>query len=98
MKVLVKKVGKKPEVREIEDKLEVYQKIVDGYIEVIPFAENVLCICNAEGKLNNLPANFILFDDVIVGDVIFISASGEDFCGLDERQIKLIERIFQMKK
>ena len=37
MKIVVKRAGKKPEVREIEHTLENLQEIVGGYIETFPF-------------------------------------------------------------
>lgn len=95
MKVVVKKAGKDPEVIEIEDKLEVYQNIVGGYIEVFPFHGSILCVCNEEGKLKGLQPNFLFRNDVICGDVIFISASGEDFVGLNDLQISILNILFK---
>ena len=42
--------------------LEVLQKAVGGYIEVIPYfvkykGEDCIALCNEEGKLNDLPLN-----------------------------------------
>lgn len=95
MKVVIKKVGREPEVVEIEDRLEVYQEIVGGYIEAFPFWEDILCICNEEGKFNGMLPNFRIPHDIIFGDVIFISARGEDFAGLNEVQIEMLNVIFK---
>ena len=94
MKVMIKKVGRDPEVVEINDELSVYQEIVGGYIEVFPLWDDILCICNEEGKLNGMLPNFTFYSDVICGDVIFVSARGEDFVGLSDLQIDFLNIIF----
>ena len=93
MKIVVKKVGQKPEVKEIENELHVLQEIVGGYIECFDVIDNIVCICNEEGKLNGLPANFIFGRDVIVGDVFFCTAGEEDFKSLDDCQVNFIMSI-----
>lgn len=95
MKVIVKEVGKNPEVREIENKLSVLQGLVGGHIEVVRIAD-VLLICNEEGKLDGLPANFSTGHDVIVGTAVFVSHdnSGE-FIGLSDYQVLEIMDMFE---
>ena len=90
MRIIVKKVGKKPEIVEVENDLKVFKEIVDGYIEILPLFDNAICVCNEEGKLKNLPANFIFGGDVIVGDVFFCAAGEEDFESLNEAQVNVI--------
>lgn len=65
----------------VSDELETYQAIVGGYIEVVPASskDNVLIICNEEGKLKGLKSNFALGPDVVVGTVIVVGQNGEDF-------------------
>lgn len=55
MKIVVKKVGCEPEVREIEKELHVMQSIVDGWVECFNIPNNIVCVCNEEGKLRGLP-------------------------------------------
>lgn len=60
--------------------LEEMQRIVGGYIEIIPSNDGRLIVLNEEGKLHNLPGNpaatvffargVIADDDYIVGDVL----------------------------
>lgn len=90
MKIVVKKVGQSPEVKEIRGTLENLKEIVGGYIECIPVFENVLCVCNEEGKLLKLPPNFRLDNDIIVGDVFFCAGAEEEFVSLTENQIAII--------
>lgn len=90
MKVVIKKAGKKPEIAEIENELSVLQEIVGGYIEILPLFGNIVLVCNEEGKLMGLPANFIFRGDMIVGDVFFCVAGKEDFESLDEAQASFL--------
>lgn len=91
MRIVVKKVGQKPEVIEIENELHEMQEIVGGYIETFEFGfYNILCVCNEEGKLKGLLPNFIFNGDVIVGDVFFCSAGYDDFESLNDEQIEFI--------
>ena len=87
MKVIVKEVHKQPEVREIKNELSVLQELVGGYIEVVR-VDDVLLICNEEGKLQGLQPNFSIGHDTIVGTAVFVGFDGsEDFTSLTDMQV-----------
>lgn len=91
MKVVVKKPLQEAEVKEIGEELENLQEIVGGYIECVNITDDILCVCNEEGKLEGLTPNFILGGDVVVGDVFFCSLNDEgDFISLNDEQIELV--------
>ena len=94
MKIVVKKVGQMPEVREVENELHVLQEIVGGYIECFPIFDNVVCVCNEEGKLKGLPINFVFDGDFIAGDVFFCATGIDDFESLSIYQTSVIMRVF----
>ena len=94
MKIIVKKADQIPEVREVENELHVFQEIVGGYIECFPIFDNVICVCNEEGKLKGLPINFVFAGDIIVGDVFFCAENEGDFESLDAYQINMLMRAF----
>ena len=96
MKIVVKKAGQQPEIKEIENELHTMQEIVGGYIQCISLPENIFCVCNEEGKLMNLPPNFVYNTDVIVGDVFFCAASEEDFESLSDEQVEFIMNIMHI--
>lgn len=64
----------------LDNRLEVFQKIVGGHIEAVTFLHGAACICNEEGKLKNLPHNFALYGENIVGPVVIVGVDREDFC------------------
>ena len=95
----------KIEILEVEiDKdreLESLQQIVGGNIE-IPYinkrlSENeILTIVNEEGKFLDLEPTCILkkgeqIYDTLNGNVLFLSAEGENIIGLNEKQINIIK-------
>lgn len=90
MKVVVKEPKKEPEIREIENDLETLQRIVGGRIEVVrmPFCDDIYIILDEEGKLKGYDPNILFWRrDVIVGTVIFVASTDEDFTDLNEDQI-----------
>lgn len=66
----------------ISNNLENLQRFVGGYIEVVHVTQNIVMICNEEGKLRNLEPNFRWLYDVIVGPVIFCGVKGEEFADM----------------
>lgn len=70
IKVLVVESNKEPYIKEIESSLESLQDIVGGLIEYINLENNVDLICNEEGKINNLPFNRSIGNDIIAGTFI----------------------------
>ena len=79
LRVILCKPGEAAEVIEIEDDLEAMQELVGGliepydpfYSETDPRYENVILVCNEEGKLMQLPLNRAIVDeDGRVMDVI----------------------------
>lgn len=101
MKIVVKNVYENPKVMEIKGTLENLKEIVGGYIKCFPVFENVLCVCNEEGKLLGLPQNFMFKgfgnDEVIAGNVFFCAGVEEEFASLTDEQIDTIMRIFRIK-
>lgn len=93
MKILYKKPGLPPEVREIENELKVYQELVEGYIEVVRFGDYCL-IVNEEGWLKNLQHNFYMeaIDQMIYGPAVFtrLNEARDDFAGMNDNDIKWI--------
>lgn len=88
MKVIIKEVGKPPRIEEIENTLQALQKLVGGYIETVTLHNDVVLICNEEGKLQGLPQNFGIGGDVIVGTAVFVSHKDGDFIDLNDWQIE----------
>ena len=79
LKVIVKNPGQIPHYEWIQDKLESYQSIVGGYIEVVTLATDFAIVCNEEGRLRDLPYNCEIAGIDFVGTIIGVGVNGEDF-------------------
>lgn len=96
MKVIIKEVGKAPVIKDIENTLDTLKSLVGGYIEVVSMEDNIILICNEEGKMQGLPPNFSMGYDVIVGTAVFVSFDGkEDFTDLNDWQIEYLMGKFE---
>ena len=94
LKIVYKEVGKDPVVMEIEDTLEAKQKIVGGLIEVVPFKDDLLLICNEEGKILNQKPNIDMGYDYIAGNCFIVGDDFENsgFKSVKEEQIEGIKQ------
>lgn len=94
LKIIYKEVGKDPVVLEIEDTLEAKQKLVGGLIEVVPYKDDLLLICNEEGKITNLKPNLQFDYDYIAGNCFIIGDDYENsgFKSIEENQIEDIKK------
>ena len=89
--VWVKRPGSPPRHVWVSDTLNNLQKLVGGYIETVTLADDLVVICNEEGRLKGLPFNFRISETLsFVGDVVFVGIKGEEFadCPLDVKGMK----------
>ena len=82
---------KLPKEIEIENTLDNLQSLVDGYIECVYLKNDndVVLICNDEGKINNMTLNRDIGYDIIAGPFLIVGNDYEnaDFKSLTEEQI-----------
>lgn len=95
LKVIVCRTNGFVEISHVEDKLETWQKIVDGYIEIIrlPVDEDICIILNEEGKLLGLEPNILLpeYQDMLMGNIVFAADNGKGgFKDLSDKQIATV--------
>lgn len=78
-------------VTAISPRLENLQRIVQGYIETVTVAKDVVIICNEEGRIYDMPANCIVkIQDgpnkgctvSFVGEIIALGVDGDEFVDL----------------
>ena len=110
MKIIVKKVGRPCEVREVEKlELEDMQNLVGGFVECMRLdfgiPEHTLeadVWLNEEGKLHKLPPNVVLFNeggivDAIVGDIFIADSNDEgETIGLSDEQCDIIPQVMSI--
>ena len=88
IKCLLVEPYKLPREIEIDNTLEAKQEIVDGLIECVYF-EDVIIICNEEGKINGMHWNRDIGSDIIFGPFLIVGDDYENgsFKSLTEKQI-----------
>lgn len=93
--------NKLPEVVEIPDTLKSLQELVGGYIEYcyMPEHEDVVLICNEEGKINGMGPNRDIGHDIIFGPFFVIGDNPEigENISLTDEQISKWSKIFDEK-
>ena len=101
IKVLKVEPGEVPSVTTLENNLDALQKAVSigcdqqGLIEIIPIADNVVILCNEEGKLIGLEGNRRLGNDILVGVFYALGTDDEgNLCSLTEEQIVFYNNVF----
>lgn len=97
IKVIVKRPNSKAKEMTIVDELKIYQELVEGYIEVIPFPkdEKIHFVANEEAKIYGFAPNLCLphYRDVLCGTIVAVSVDEDgDFQSLTDRQIKKVNR------
>ena len=92
IKVVCKRHDSKPYVTWVSNNLKNFQNFVGGYIEVVPICEDLVVVCNEEGRLMNLPANCNISGIDFVGDIMFCGVKDDEFCDIpcDFQNFKLV--------
>lgn len=87
LKVFIKHPGKLGYTAVIKDELKEMQELVGGYIETVMFAENIVIVCNEEGRLIPLPKNMM----GIYGTFFVVGTEGDEFRSLTDEEVKACE-------
>lgn len=84
MKAIRKKPGAQPEIIEVDNTLAALQQEVGGYIETVSIADDVVIICNEEGRLCGLPYNCRFVGVDFVGTILVVGRNKDEFCDVPE--------------
>ncbi len=83
MKVIIKEPEEQyGRIEEIDGSLENLQSIVNGYIEMVTIGEDLVVLCNEDGRLLSLPVNVLINDVEFVGTIIACGSGEENFCDI----------------
>lgn len=94
MVVMVKRVGKPVTEHKISasTQLAELQELVGGYLESVPFENNMVMLINEEGRIMKLPPNLVSYRGVLVGTVVFCGVTRDDWKGLTPEQIEFVKQ------
>lgn len=88
---VIKDPGERPIVASIPNTLEALQKAVDGYIETVTIASDLVLICNEEGQLLDLPDNCTVCGVNFVGSILAAGVNRDTFVSLTPDQIRTVK-------
>ena len=108
MKIVYCEPNKRAVIKEIEDepRLETWQSLVDGYIEVYypSYCEDgdikYLIVCNEEGKFNGMwPCRVLInkdsnVEEVIYGPFVLVKDIDEDFGGFTDEEAEKLRNVY----
>lgn len=80
--VLLKRPGEPPRNVNVSNSLEALQRNVDGYIETVTLAKDLVIICNEEGRLHGLPFNCMIRGITFLGTILIAGVDGDEFADL----------------
>ena len=94
--VMVKEPGKEPVLEPLfENTLEAFQEAVGGYIETVTLANDVVIICNEEGRLMGLPYNVTVDRVSFVGTIVVAGVKGDEFASLKAAKIPTVRAMLR---
>ena len=97
--ICVKEPGENPRVEPLFDNtLEAFQKAVGGYIETVTIAEDLVLICNEEGRLRGLPYNATICGVPFVGTVLAVGVKGDEFASVKGKHVSAVLRMLRGDK
>lgn len=75
--------------------LEILQRFVEGHIETVTLDNDVVIICNEEGKIRDMEPNFIVdyghgYADWICGPAIICGKQGSEFTDIPKDKVNRI--------
>ena len=100
MKAILKRPGNPAVIVEIEGKNNVFEEIVGGEYLTLPFASDVMFLCNAKAQEEGKEKNFAFFykkGEDIYGPALFLGNGGHTFRGLTDGEADAVLGILNAK-
>lgn len=109
IKIVVVEPEKPARITDIGDGLDSMQAVVGGYIQVISaqaipggknLSHDLILVLNEEGKLDDLPYNFKIWDgaDYIVGTCFVCKEKDDEMVGLSDEEAQSVIKLFKEVK
>ena len=96
--VVIKEPGQAPRVEPLFDNtLDAFKEAVGGWIECVTIADDLVIICNEEGKLRGLPFNVEVLGALLVGTIVVAGVKGDEFASLKSKHVPFVMRMLTGK-
>lgn len=96
LRILKVEPGEVPYEKEITNDLHsVQEEVGGGLFQPVSLGDGIVLCCNEEGKLNGMPPNRWLGDDIVCGPFFLVGDDGEgDFISLTDEQVAQCQEMF----
>lgn len=91
MRAIMKAPGSPAHTVIIPNELKMFQQIVGGYIEGVQLTEDLIILCDEEGRLKNYPYNCEVCGIIFVGTILFVGVDGEEFTDVPAAALEALE-------
>lgn len=89
--ICIKEPGSPPRIEPLFDNtLEAFQQAVGGYIETVTVADDLVLICNEEGRINGSPYNVTICGCDFFGTVLAVGIAGDEFASVKGRLVSMV--------
>lgn len=95
IRVMYKQPGRTVRTMLIQNDLKRLQDLVDGYIETVSILKGIVMIVNEEGKIREMPPNFLYGFDVIAGPAIFCRVDRDKLASLTAEQMEEVRTLLK---
>lgn len=82
IKVAIKRPNEDPYVVPVSAELDAMQKLVGGYLQEVKICNDLIVLCDEEGKLKGQPYNCCLCGLTFVGTLVFAGVKNNDWADL----------------
>jgi len=96
-KILIVEPSKEPYTKTVHDIEQELIETVGEELDYFTLKSNIDLVYNAEGKINNLPFNRVIEDDVLCGTFAIVGLFQDDWRSLTSKQIRFYKKLFQIR-
>ena len=96
-KILVVEPNKEPFVKTVQDIEKSIIEIVGTDLTYLRLSKKIDIVYNDEGKLNDLPFNRVIKDDVLCGTFVIVAHHKDKWISLTNKQIRFCKKKFQVR-
>ncbi len=90
IRVIACRVGKPPEVEQLQNSIEAMQRLVGGALERVALGEAVALICKVEDDIGEAPNRYLPLTGghgLIRGDFFIVAHGGDEFASMTDDQV-----------
>ena len=93
MRAWLKQPGEPGHTVIVIDELVLFQQIVGGYVEAVQLADDLVILCDEEGRLKGKAYNCSIGGYDFVGTILAVGVDGCKFAGISDEALELLDEV-----